>query len=168
MSYLRTLKNNLSQLQEDKREYEAQIETQKARRESLETLKIQMGICTDSATYGINASLDSVTSYLSLGVAMDQTFVVRGEEMSLYKEKDAANDSCLGQALSDVNQEITQVENKIDQLSQSKQRVQNDIVQTQNEIYWEEQRLAEEERREAERRAAAQAAAAQTAFKRKK
>lgn len=149
MSYLSDLQWKLAQRKQEKSECEAELKVQRKRRTDLRSLKIGLDSTAGSYLEGMNGNLNSVTTQLPIGVAINQIFVARSTDMQKTKEQDATQDAHLQDALSNIESERTAVDKKIEELEERISRLNTDIWQTEQNIETERSRLAEEAARAA-------------------
>jgi chromosome segregation ATPase len=132
--------STLSSLYSQKSEKEKERKKLRTRLEQLSSLQSGIQNTSNGYLFEMNAMNDYLVSNSEMGFSGFAVIANQNTVISQDKEKDAASDSCLSQALTCLGREKTDVENRISDLNR-------EINSLQRAIEAEEERQREERRR---------------------
>lgn len=144
MSYLSDLQSQLSRLEGERDDCKSRLRIQKNRKEELENLKQDITRTGNNGYGPVNTFLSKAANALQEAISLENIFSVRSTEMQEYKEKETSSDSLLGEALFNLQQELTSVSAKIDELENNIRYLDQRISSTKSAIADELRRMAEE------------------------
>lgn len=139
----------LNNLNSRKRHLESEIRLYKKRLEEVKKLKTAIINTHDGRYYNINSNATTTAVYFPDGLEIEGSSTVATITQKIIDglEKDSYGDTNIFCSTSELDMEITSINQKIDSLETELQGVNRSIAQTHSDIEAEKRRIAEEEAR---------------------